>query len=160
MIEGRASISAALYEVNKLLMRDAAGRFVTLFLGLIDPEKRTLSYSNSGHTPGLLLRKDSGTTDELTVGGTVLGAFEDFGYTEDTVDTETGDTLVLYTDGALEQKNPTGKEFGSERLYRLVWESEHLDALGMTRAIANSVSDFAESGSQRDDLTVVAVKFT
>jgi sigma-B regulation protein RsbU (phosphoserine phosphatase) len=159
-IERRASISEAVYEINRLLMRDAEGRFVTLFLGIIDPEKRTLSYSNSGHTPGLRLRKDSGTTDELTVGGTVLGAFEDFGYTEDTVDMETGDTLVLYTDGALEQKNPAGEEFGSERLYRLVGESKHLDALGMTRAVANSISDFAESGSQRDDLTIVAVKFT
>jgi len=159
-IERRPSISEAVYEVNRLLVRDAAGRFVTLFLALIDSEKRTLSYSNSGHTPGLLLRNDSGTPDELTVGGTVLGAFEDFGYTEDTVDMETGDTLVLYTDGALEQENPAGEEFGSERLHRLVWENKHLDALGMTMAIANSISDFAESGSQRDDLTVVAVKFT
>jgi sigma-B regulation protein RsbU (phosphoserine phosphatase) len=159
-IEKLASISEGVYEVNRLLIRDAEGRFVTLFMGLIDLEKRTLSYSNSGHTPGLLLRKNSGRTQELMVGGTILGAFEDFGYKEETLDMEAGDTLVLFTDGALDQENQAGDSFGSERLYKVVEQNAHLDALGITRAIAGSVSDFAGSVRERDDLTVVAVKFT
>ncbi len=159
-IEKLVSISEGVHEVNKLLVRDAAGRFITLFLGFIDQEKRTFSYSNSGHTPGLLLRKNSGRIHELIVGGTILGAFEDFGYREETLDMEAGDTLVLFTDGALDQENPAGDSFGSERLYKVVEQNVHLDALGITRAIAGSVSDFAENIRQRDDLTVVAVKFT
>ena len=159
-IEKLASISEGVHEVNRLLVRDAEGRFVTLFMGLIDLEKRTFSYSNSGHTPGLLLRKNSSRTHELMVGGTILGAFEDFGYKEETLDMEAGDTLVLFTDGALDQENPAGDSFGSERLYKVVEQNVHLDALGITRAIAGSVSDFAENIRQRDDLTVVAVKFT
>lgn len=159
-IERLATLSEAVHEVNRLLVRDAQGRFVTLFLGLIDMEKRTLSYSNSGHTPGLLFRKSFNRITELTTGGTILGAFQNFGYREETLAMDVGDTLILYTDGVLDEENPNGEKFGFERLHRVVEENTHTDALGITRAIADTVSRFSERSRQRDDLTVVAVKFT
>jgi sigma-B regulation protein RsbU (phosphoserine phosphatase) len=158
-IETHPSIAEAVHEVNRLLIRDAECRFVTLFLALIDLEKRTLSYSNCGHTPGLLYRKRSQEVRELSVGGTILGAFEDFGYSEDTLKVEPGDTVVLYTDGVTDEETPAGEKFGSDRLYKLLEENAHLDAEGIIRCVADAVSDFMAGAAQKDDLTVLALKF-
>ena len=159
-IENLISISPAVHEVNRLLVRDSVGRFITLFLCLIDLEKRTFTYSNCGHLPGLLFRGRSNRIEELSIGGTILGAFEDFGYKEDVLHMEASDTVVLYTDGALDEENMAGDMFGIERLYKLVEENAHLDARSITRTIANSISDFMQHTTQRDDITIVVLKFT
>jgi len=159
-IEAFPSISEAVHEVNRVLLRDAECRFVTLFLGLIDLEKRTFSYSNCGHMPGLLFRKSTGKTHELMVGGSILGAFEDFGYTEESLDMETGDAMLLYTDGVTDMENPAGERFESERLLKTFEENTHLDAQGIAKAIADAVEDFMAGTAEKDDLTIVAIKFT
>jgi serine phosphatase RsbU (regulator of sigma subunit) len=159
-IEAVPSVSEAIEEVNRVLLRDAEGRFVTLFLSLIDVEKRTFSYSNCGHMPGLLFRKRSGKIHELMAGGSILGAFEDFGYTEESLAMETGDTLLLYTDGVTDMENPSGEKFESERLYKTFEGSTHLDAQGIAMAISDAVEDFMEGTPAKDDLTIVTLKFT
>jgi sigma-B regulation protein RsbU (phosphoserine phosphatase) len=159
-IESVPSVSEAIYEVNRVLLRDAEGRFVTLFLSLVDVEKRTFSYSNCGHMPGLLFKKNAKKLQELTVGGSILGAFEDFGYQEETLNMETGDTILLYTDGVTDEENPDGEKFELERLYRVFEENAHLDAGEVIRSIERAVSAFMEGGTQADDLTILALKFT
>ena len=159
-IESLPSVSEAIHEVNRVLMRDAEGRFVTLFLGLIDLANRTFLYSNCGHMPGLLFKKRTGDARELMVGGSILGAFEEFGYMEETLDMEPGDTLVLYTDGVTDEENPAGEKFGVDRLFGLFEEKAHLDAEEIISSISESVLNFMQGGTQGDDFTVVAIKFT
>jgi sigma-B regulation protein RsbU (phosphoserine phosphatase) len=159
-IESSPSLSESIYEVNRVLIRDAEGRFVTLFLCLIDMEKRTFSYSNCGHMPGLMFRKSSGEVHELTIGGSILGAFEDFNYTEETLKMDAGDTILLYTDGVTDMENPAGEKFESERLNKVFEENTHLDAHGVATAVSEAVEDFMEGAARKDDLTVVALKFT
>lgn len=157
-IENLISIAPAVNEVNRMLLRDNVHRFISLFLGLINVEEKTLSYTNCGHMPGLLFRKRSGRIEELSVGGTVLGVFEDFSYDEETLSIEEGDTLVLYTDGVLEEKGPDGVCFGSERLARLVEDNAGRSAQEITKAIAKSVLNFTGGDSQGDDVAIVAAR--
>lgn len=159
-IESSPSLSEAVHEVNRVLLRDAESRFVTLFLGLIDLQKKTFFYTNCGHMPGLLFKKHSGTIRELTVGGSILGAFEDFGYTEEELAMENGDTLLLYTDGITDEENPAGEKYGLKRLYRLFEEKAPSDTKSIISAISDSVFHYMKGGTQADDFTLVAIKFT
>src|SRR4030095_3634465 len=54
-------------------------RFVTFFYAVFDVARHTLTYTNAGHVPPILIRND-GSQQLLTEGGTVLGLFPASGY--------------------------------------------------------------------------------
>src|SRR5271155_1689809 len=103
-------------EVNRHLcyLRPIAP-FVTAFLAQIDCDLGELTYCNAGHCPPILLRVD-GRTEYLEAGGPLLGAIEGAEFDSGKLILGPGDTLVTYSDGMLECCNPSGEEFGSERL--------------------------------------------
>ncbi len=81
-----------------------------------------LRYVNAGHNPPIVLR---GTPDDsqilrLEEGGTVLGLFPDFPYTEAQIQLESGDILVAFTDGISEAMNSAEEEFDEERLIEAI----------------------------------------
>jgi sigma-B regulation protein RsbU (phosphoserine phosphatase) len=130
--------------------------FVSLFLGILDTDSSTLTYSNAGHNPPLLVRS-SGAIGLLEEGGTVLGMLEgDYGQGE--VNLEPGDTIVLYTDGVVEERDSQGDMFGLERLVKMAMNSRRLDAKSLVETIIDEVSDFAE-GDREDDTTVSVIRF-
>lgn len=94
---------------------NGSGTFVTAFYGIYDPANRTLSYSSAGHPPGRVLR--CGTIRALDGERHIpLGIDADEQYVDCHAQLEPGDTLVLYTDGITEARNPQGEMFGEERL--------------------------------------------
>src|SRR5829696_1948998 len=103
-------------KVNYLLWESIErNQFVTAFYGILDASNRTLSYSNAGHNPPLLIRA-SGETRFLDSGEQPLGMFQGTRYHEYHVVFEPGDVFVLYTDGATEATSLDGEEFGRDRL--------------------------------------------
>jgi serine phosphatase RsbU (regulator of sigma subunit) len=91
--------SAVLTEVNKrLLVESRCEMFVTVFYAVLDPAQRSLTYASAGHAPPFL-RRAPGRVERLTSGGLILGQFEQFSLSEETLNLESGDTLVAYTDG-------------------------------------------------------------
>src|SRR5258706_6815536 len=94
-------------------------RFVTLFFGLLDPVSGELTYCNAGHNPPFLLRADD-SIERLASGGTTLGIFPGMGYEVKHSRLLPGDVLTLYSDGVTEENNPSGEEFGEERLASLL----------------------------------------
>jgi len=115
-IRNNYAIAVILGKVNRLIsesVEDTA--FVTAVYGVLDRERRRLTYANAGHNPPLLLRA-SGRVEWLTAGGPLLGPLPDARYTEEFLDLDAGDLLVLYTDGITEARSPSGEMFGIERL--------------------------------------------
>ncbi|MEY9928702.1 serine phosphatase RsbU (regulator of sigma subunit)/PAS domain-containing protein [Catenulispora sp. GP43] len=76
----------------------------TVFCGIYDPEDRTLRWSRAGHPPPLLVR-DGKTTVPPMPEGVLLGALGDARYEEQTLQLQSGDTLLLYTDGLIERRD-------------------------------------------------------
>jgi sigma-B regulation protein RsbU (phosphoserine phosphatase) len=134
----------------------SADRFATLFFGSYDDRTRRMRYVNCGHCAPLLLRA-GGETTRLEPTATVLGAFEDWNCAEDEVGLNAGDTLLLYSDGVTEATDPSGQEFGEDRLDRTLRETSGTTAENVTREIVNAVSTFSGS-SRMDDITVVAIR--
>jgi sigma-B regulation protein RsbU (phosphoserine phosphatase) len=140
-------------ELNDYLYENAKPeQFATFFYGVFDRETATLSFSNAGQCPALLVRENF--VDRLGEGGLVLGVQAAQEYREGRVRIEPGDLLVLYTDGITEQKNDAGDEYGEERLIRFLQMHRNLPLLQLQEGLLEDVIAFG-GGSQQDDITTV-----
>ena len=124
----------------------------TLFIGIINPKTLGMQYVNAGHVPALVRRKES--IFELPPTAQPLGYFKGAAIPFRSFRLEKGDRLLLYTDGIIEAANASGLLFGSERLKRLLVESEsgHLEFLDN---LFDSLRDFGISDPPADDCTAL-----
>jgi sigma-B regulation protein RsbU (phosphoserine phosphatase) len=78
-------------------------------------------------------------------------------YKEERAAMQPGDVLVLYSDGVTEAANPSGEDFGEDRLGALVASLRRLPASDIVESIHNAVMTFT-SGPAADDITVVVAR--
>lgn len=161
-IHAQVSAKNSLYEtvcsVNRYLAENTpANRFVTLFIGEIDPETNELTYVNAGHNPPLVGSAD-GEIKTLDSGGLPLGLMGIADYEVGKVTLEPGDVLVVYSDGVSEATNPLDEEFGMDRLKNAVKSNIKSSASGIRDRIESTLSAFTENSPANDDITMVIVK--
>jgi sigma-B regulation protein RsbU (phosphoserine phosphatase) len=159
-VRGLASVSLAPDELclrlNALLCRNmASDRFVTFFYAQLDGASRELKYANAGHNPPFVVHRD-GSHARLTEGGGILGIFPNQAFKLGWAQLETGDRVVLFTDGVTEAWNSEEEEFGDARLLRVVQENRALSAVEMQEKILQVVSGFGGT-SWHDDATLLVV---
>jgi phosphoserine phosphatase RsbU/P len=164
----RASLRAATHigyathismsKVNYLLWESIErNQFVTAFYGVLDASNRTLSYSNAGHNPPILMNA-AGESRLIKRGEQPLGMFRDTRYHEYYLSFEPGDVLVLYTDGVTEASNPAGEEFGHQRLLEAVKAAYDLPAREMIASIEMAVLAWTAGAGANDDVTFFIIK--
>ncbi len=164
----RASLRAATHigysphismaKVNYLLWESIErNQFVTAFYGILDATNKTLSYTNAGHNPPMLLDK-SGNAKFIDKGSLPLGMFRDTRYHEYYLTTEPGDVLMLYTDGVTEAQNSKGEEFGRQRLADAVRANQALGARELIAAVKNVVMEWTDGLGATDDVTFFVIK--
>ncbi len=131
--------------------------FVTAFFALIDCNLGKLTYCNAGHFLPVLLRAD-GSTCLLDTGGPLLGAIDDATYETGELVLEPGETLVAYSDGVLECRNPSDEEFGVDRLIAALREAEQQSPHATLMRLLATVQDFANGHPLCDDLSLTVIK--
>jgi len=131
-------------------------KYATLFVGIYDGRSRTLTYSNGGHLPPILIGKD-GTVRRLEAGGTVVGLFDGMTYEEDSVEMVPGEVFLAYSDGVTEPENDFG-EFGEQRLIELVRENRNLPLPQISQIVTMAVDDWIGDKEQPDDVTLVLAR--
>ncbi len=146
---------AQLCETVNNILRDnsESGRFVTLFYGVLDTERRIFTYVNAGHNPPRLVRAD-GSRMELTEGGPILGEFEDLKFQQGIAHLQAGDRLAIFTDGVVEASNGSEEEFGQSRLDALLTADRALKPKEIQEKIFREVSAFC-GGAMQDDATLI-----
>ncbi|MBN2247941.1 MAG: SpoIIE family protein phosphatase [Coriobacteriia bacterium] len=130
--------------------------FVSAFFGLIDPVDGRMSYSVAGHPPPVLHRAGEAPV-LLPQDGVVLGASPIGGYENHQTLLAAGDLLVLYTDGLLEARSPSGEPFGSTRLLETVHEHARESTERLPEALFMSAFSFA-GGRLADDIAIVTLR--
>lgn len=132
-------------------------RFVTMVLGVYDPDTGALTYVNAGQNPPML-RRASGTYERLTEGGIALGMFENATYTSGQVTLSAGDVLVLFSDGITEAENSQGVPFDDEGLVRTINRHWWEDMKTLGTSVLDAVLAHAAGARIGDDLTVLALR--
>jgi serine phosphatase RsbU (regulator of sigma subunit)/pSer/pThr/pTyr-binding forkhead associated (FHA) protein len=152
------SAAEAMVRINRTICQNVTeGKYVTFFLGRLDPGSGQVAYVNAGHNAPLLIRS-GGAVETLTEGGTVLGLFDPVAYAEGTAELRPGDTLLVYSDGVTEAWNPKGEEFGEARLVALAVDKRDLDAEGLQAAILKDLDVHAQDARANDDRTLIVLK--
>jgi sigma-B regulation protein RsbU (phosphoserine phosphatase) len=146
-----------LESVNRLFCEATAPEhYATLFFGEYDDRTRRLRYVNCGHTPPLILRRH-GRVERLSSTATVLGLFTDFRCEAREVNLDSGDTLLVFSDGVTETPGKDGEEFGEARLVEQLRAHSHRSVSSLPAALSDALVKCSSFG-QQDDLTVVAAR--
>jgi serine phosphatase RsbU (regulator of sigma subunit) len=150
--------SEAIARINRTVCQNVTeGKYVTFFLGRLDPPSGRVSYVNAGHNPPLLIRQ-GGAVETLTEGGMVLGLFDAVPYAEGTAELRTGDTLLVFSDGVTETLNPAGEEFGESRLVAVAVEKRDGTAEELQTGILAALERYSPGTRVSDDRTLIVLK--
>ncbi|MCX6151448.1 MAG: SpoIIE family protein phosphatase [Ignavibacteriales bacterium] len=144
--------------INDLVSENTMGEnFITFFWGILNDEAITLTYVNAGHNPPLLIR--NGNISKFTKGGMILGILKTLKpYAMETISLQSGDAIILFTDGVTEAMNKMMEEFTDERLEKLSKQIYQEEAAKILLEIRNDVQTHTEGAIQSDDITLMIIK--
>ncbi len=149
-----------LWGLNQALCGKFRVHFVTAAYVFVDTEKNSISYAGAGHPPLLLWRKSTGGALEVCENGLLLGHFPEENYTAVQLPLESGDKAVLYTDGIVEAKDPSGEMFGIERFKRFLETHHTLGSHELCDALLDELSLWTgqpRGQGQQDDITLLTL---
>jgi hypothetical protein len=147
--------------VNRYACSNSMGgvRFTTAFLAELDPLTGDIAYVNAGHNVPIL-RKSSGTVERLEAGGIPIGILADSHYQMGTTRMESGDWLVIFTDGVVEAVNGKDEEYGEPELIRLVDRESRATPAELLRNLMAELDRHVGNTPQHDDITCLLLKRT
>ena len=131
-------------------------RFISVFLLAIDVGKRTLRYANAGHHPPALWNAAQKSITWLNPTGPAIGLNYQTEYTSEKVSYDSGDLLLMYTDGLVEARNAGGEEFGDHRLEAYLKEHHQESPQQLVKGLFETLKSYA--GSFNDDITLLVIK--
>jgi phosphoserine phosphatase RsbU/P len=131
--------------------------YATLFVGLFDPEGRTLDYVNAGHNPQFVLRAGE-VLERMEATGLPIGLLPGHPYAERRVSLASGDVIFFYTDGCVEAENAAGEMFGDARLERVLTDASATSPQDLLVRVEEQVTSFRAGREPFDDATMMVVK--
>jgi len=154
------SPKAVMNVLNDIVMKTAPKRILmTFFFGLLDPETQTLRFSSAGHLDPYVYRAAAKRLEALSSWGFPLGVRRREAFTEHSVDFDSGDRLILYSDGLIEAIDDDGDPYGFERFEKTILSCGHMHAEDIKKTLLNSIRKFTRNRPPEDDQTLVVVSF-
>jgi sigma-B regulation protein RsbU (phosphoserine phosphatase) len=148
----------AMERVNDLLIPDTRqGMFVTAVYAVLDMERNELTYVNAGHNPPLWVRCN-GEIERLTRTAIALGVVTGGGVEQRTIKFESGDNLLLYTDGLTESFDAEGEFYGEARLLESIKSDTCTSASDLLDVVEKSLLNFVQDMPPADDLTMLVLR--
>jgi sigma-B regulation protein RsbU (phosphoserine phosphatase) len=143
--------------MNRILYRDGLPtRFASLVYLVLDGDSGKVRVLNAGHMPPLLVRGNSVTPSER--GGMVLGIMPEASFTEQHLELEMDDVLVVYSDGVSEAQNEQGDFFGDDRLFDLAKAPSGGTSRAIGVRILEAVEGFIGHAPQSDDISLMVLR--
>ena len=161
MAEADIAITAAevMQLVNSHITRlQKSTQFVTVLYGILDLKTRLFSYARAGHEPPLILHADGSVERMPHSSGMALGLWDPITLDEKEITLASGDSLILYTDGMTDCRNPAGESFGLDRIKTLLSDLPKLNAQQICDKLLETLLTYQDGSKQDDDVTLVAIK--
>jgi sigma-B regulation protein RsbU (phosphoserine phosphatase) len=141
---------------QQLYAYTSAEKFATFYFAVYDARNGSLTYTNAGHPPPIVIR--DGAALRLETNGMVVGAFPFAEYGESRIDLEPGDLLVCFTDGITEPENEYGEMFGEDRLIELLLRQSWRKPAEIIDAVYSEVRRWTWSPEAQDDMTMLVAR--
>ena len=153
----------ALRRVNERVLADTKESvFVTVTFGVLDIPNQRFRFVRAGHEPTLLRREDiHAEIGVMRPQGMAVGLVpsETFGMIREAeIQLEPGDTVLLYTDGAVDAVNASSEEYGRKRLIDFLAEQQSQPPSELIYSLVEDVHQFSRGIPQHDDITLVAFR--
>ena len=134
-------------------------RFITAFMGFLDPESHRLEYHSGGQGPILHFQASDHSFNWFRPSTFPVGVLEiDDPGKPVTLDFQPGDFLVLLSDGIYEYENRQGVPFGESSVEQVLRDHHALPAFELARQLLQATMEHGKGVSQQDDITLVLVK--
>jgi sigma-B regulation protein RsbU (phosphoserine phosphatase) len=148
-----------LQRVNRHITRlQKSTQFVTVLYGILDVKTRIFSYARAGHEPPLILHAD-GTVERLPhSAGMALGLWDTITIDERTVELPQDSTLLLFTDGMTDCRDPQGEAFGMEHIKTTLSGLSKHNAQHVCDHLLRTLINYQDGAKQDDDVTLVAIR--
>lgn len=144
-------------KANKLIYATTTNdKFITFFHGILDLRDNSFTYCNAGHDAPLFIKGNE--MSELMAVGIPLGFMEEFEYSQDKRVFDSGDLLLIYTDGITECMDNNENEFELERVKKIVMENKNSSAEEMKNALLKAIKGHAAGAEQMDDITFIVLR--
>ncbi|OGF66891.1 MAG: hypothetical protein A2Y62_01480 [Candidatus Fischerbacteria bacterium RBG_13_37_8] len=144
--------------VNRFLYESTSPEtFVTTVFGILEPSTGIFTYTNCGHPPPLLFRKN-GTIEHLACGGLILGFIADITFKSETVQLSKQDLLAFFTDGVIEFGEESGQELGSAGLAQLISSHIHQSTPQMIESLVKNTKILSNGHVHHDDFTIMILR--
>jgi sigma-B regulation protein RsbU (phosphoserine phosphatase) len=157
------SAAAVLHEVNHQLYPDIKEDiFISMAYLIAQRADHELVLARAGHDAPLQYRAKDKSVVKINPPGMALGIDSGGVFNRVTGDfkvrLETGDCLILYTDGVTEALDVNGLEFGLSRLIEAIQASAADGAPAILSRVTGDLKTFVGSHPQNDDITLIAIR--
>ena len=153
------SASTILSWVNRgIALESNIDHFASLALVNYDSTAKKIQYATAGSTPILYYNSK---TDEITQISKVtepIGVEKNTTYTDNELEVNSGDIIVMYSDGVAESVNIAGRQYSKNRLIQIVTENKNLSGKEIASLVKTDIKQFCGSVRQHDDQTVLIIK--
>jgi serine phosphatase RsbU (regulator of sigma subunit) len=149
-----------LRKTNEVIQPDIRrGMFVTMFYCVLDAATHQVQCANAGHNPAYRL-DSSGKVEEIAPEGIALGLVDakQFYIEEHSLSLQSGDILVLYTDGVTEGMNSADEEYGEERFIESLKRHASKGVDELCKSLIADLRAFVAGAAPHDDITLLLVR--
>lgn len=147
----------AISNLNSQINQYGHGTNLACFYALLDPLNHTLEYVNAGFNPPFIV-DPGGMVDTLGGGGIALGMLDRIELEKTLIPIQSGDVMVMYSNGVVELENDSKDQFGIERLINLVITNRDRPASEITMIAEKSLLNYSKSKDSSSDVTLLIIK--
>jgi sigma-B regulation protein RsbU (phosphoserine phosphatase) len=153
----RLDPAMAIGSLNSQINQHGRGTNLAAFYAILDPINHTLEYVNAGFNPPFIV-DPGGMVDTLGGGGVALGMLDRVNLETTLIPIQTGDVLIMYSNGVVEAKDGHNASFGIGRLINLVITNRDRPASEIQLAVEKDLMDHTEAGAAASDVSLIILK--
>ncbi len=148
-----------LNKLNHSFPFDRFDSFFSIIYITLDLEDGWLDYSCAGHPAPILIHPD-GTLEYLNQRGPVIGFGSEIVFAQTSIRLQTGDRVILYTDGLFETRNPAGDYISKSRVHDVLKDNCHQPIQTMVDAVYAEIKNFRRQAAPDDDISIMGLEYT
>ena len=157
---GRDNLATTLKNINQSFSEDVTpGRFATFVAAVFQDDSNQVELLSAGHGPIFIYNARDNLLQYMHAHALPLGILPEMdGASPAMLAMQSGDMLLLITDGFFEWENPAQEQFGTERLAEVLRKFRDREPEIIIAELYDAVLHFSEGSPQKDDLTAVLIK--